>query len=718
MAMLAQAPAASASGVVTDGTGLPLPGVVVTMKSTTLVAVTDQRGQFTIPTTSAEAILVFSLQGFQTKELTLKSAATRSPLSVSLDLASISNEVIVRAPIVNVVPDSRLVLRPLDVVRTAGAQADLMRALAVLPGIAHVDEGAGLFVRGGDVSETLVLLDAVPIAHPYRHETPTGGFRGAVDPFLTQGVSFSTGGFSAEYGNSLSGIVEMRGLGRPTATRVTGTAGLAGVATSVGVPFGSRAGIRVAANRTTPQLLFAVNPSPTEFDRLPGGWDISASAHVDTSKHGTLRFSFLEQRDHVGVKLERDGFSGFLHSGAEHQLATALWQRPLPRGWSLAASAGADLYTRTTDAGVFLMTLDDRKTSARVDLGGRVDGWNVRLGSDASGQRDVATGTVPTRGGDFGGVSGSSGFQLSRSDWRAGAFAEVSQTFGRLTPTVGARVDRFAQADTARLDPRINLTYDLGVSGRLRIAWGLYHQAPSADYFDDVRGASELRPMAATHYVAGYELGSTTGPLFFRAEGYVKTYRHLPVEDADAGFADTGYGDARGLDLFARRVWHFIDVRTGFSVLDARRRWTAPDQRERYPLPAGTWRPDFYVPFTWNVVVNTPVSPSIGVGLAWRTAAGRPMTPVIGAVATPAGYEPIWGPINSERLPRYERFDLSVSWTRALGARTMGIFFASVDNVLARKNFFEYAYSADFSTRHPVLGAAPRSVYVGCSITR
>ena len=93
------------------------------------------------------------------------------------------------------------------------------------------------------------------------------------------------------------------------------------------------------------------------------------------------------------------------------------------------------------------------------------------------------------------------------------------------------------------------------------------------------------------------------------------------------------------------------------------------------------------------------------------------MTPVAGAVATANGYEPIWGPINSERLPRYERLDLSVSTVRTLGARTSAVFFASVDNVLARQNFFEYAYSADYTSRRPVLGAAPRSFYVGCSIT-
>jgi hypothetical protein len=715
-ALLGQHPA-TVSGDVTDGTGLALPGVVVTVKTTTLLAVTDDRGHFSIATSGAEPVLVFALAGFETMEIAMKTSTPREGLRVTLALATLSNEVIVHAAAVGAAPDARLALRPLDVVRTAGAQADLMRALAVLPGVVHVDEGAGLFVRGGDVSETLVLLDDVPVAHPYRYETPTGGFRGAVDPFLTQGVSFTTGGFSAEYGNSLSGVVDMRGVGRPTVPRATVTGGLAGVSGMFAEPLGSHAGLRVAVNRTTPSLLFAVNPSPTDFDRLPGGWDLSASGHLESASGGTLRVFLLEQRDHVGVRLEQDAFSGFLHSGATHRLMTAVWQKALPRGWSVSAAGGGDAYTNTTDVGVFAVATEDRGESARFDVGGPAGGWHLRFGTDAGSQRTEAGGQAPSRGGDFAGVDGTSGFDISRRDWHAGGYAEASRPFGRLTPTLGVRSDYFADAGAGRVDPRLNLSYELGAPGRLRFAWGFYHQAPSSEYFDDVRGAAHLAPMAATHYVAGYEIGSITGAAFFRAEAYVKTYRDLPVQDAALGFADTGYGHARGVDLFTRRVWHFIDVRGGVSFVDAARRWTSPEQRDRFPLPAGTWKPDFDVPHTWNVVVNAPVLRSVAVGAAWRTAAGRPMTPVVGAVATPQGYEPIWGAINSERLPRYERLDLSVSMTRTF-KRTMAVFFASLDNVSGRLNFFEYAYSPDYSTRHPVLGASPRSFYVGCSVTR
>jgi hypothetical protein len=78
---------------------------------------------------------------------------------------------------------------------------------------------------------------------------------------------------------------------------------------------------------------------------------------------------------------------------------------------------------------------------------------------------------------------------------------------------------------------------------------------------------------------------------------------------------------------------------------------------------------------------------------------------------------PLFGPLNSERLPRYERLDLSVSWLRPAGGGA-ALFFASVDNALGRNNFFEYSYAPDYSSRRPVYSAAPRSFFAGMTFRR
>ncbi len=107
------------------------------------------------------------------------------------------------------------------------------------------------------------------------------------------------------------------------------TAGLAGLSASAAWPIGETAGVRIAANRSTPAVLFAVNPSPREFDRLPGGWDVSGSAHLESSRAGHVRVFALAQGDHVGVELEKDSFVGFLHSGTRHELIASRWERSI-----------------------------------------------------------------------------------------------------------------------------------------------------------------------------------------------------------------------------------------------------------------------------------------------------------------------------------------------------------------------------------------------------
>jgi hypothetical protein len=134
-------------------------------------------------------------------------------------------------------------------------------------------------------------------------------------------------------------------------------------------------------------------------------------------------------------------------------------------------------------------------------------------------------------------------------------------------------------------------------------------------------------------------------------------------------------------------------------------------------LPPGTWQPDFDIPHTAHVMARLDLTRRLSASTGWRLSSGRPYTPIVGAVPTTAGYVPLFGPINSERLPRYERTDLTLSYLSQL-LHSRSILFASVGNLFARTNFFEYAYSSDFSLRRPVTSAAPRVVYFGITLTR
>ncbi len=704
------------SGLVTDATSLPLPGAVVELDGR-VVAITGESGAFEIVVTSGAASrLRVALDGFEPYETQLQPGA--SHIDVTLVVRGIEDRVRVTARPPRPPIEPVFARQPIDVYRTPGAQGDLFRALQTLPGVVAPDDAAGLFVRGGDVGEVLVSLDDAVIAHPYRYETPTGGFRGAVDPLLITGIAFSTGGFSARHGNALSAVMDLRGLDRPELPEVSGTVGLAGASASIGVPIRDRLGLRAAVNRTFTQLLFAVNGSPRRFEPAPGGWDGSLGLGWDVEKVGRFKAFAMTQRDSVGLEQERDAFAGWLRAANEHSFMSARWDGAIGQ-WIASAAFGDDRYTRRTAVGVLDLDVEDETQSWRVDAarrgGAHVD-W--RLGANGTFTQATLAGHVPVAGGDLGGISGVSPFDVNFRDWYAGTYLEATTTIGIVSTTTGARIDRFGLARATTVDPRVNVRVALGRLRAMRYATGIYHQAPAPSYYDRVRGAARLAPMRAVHHVIGYETGREAEGLYLRAEGYVKQYRNLPLEDAlEARYSNAGHGWSKGIDLFVQRRSSRLDVRAIASWLSARRRWTPVDQRNRYDLPEGVWRPDFEIPWSLQLVATVPLGRGVAAAGSWRTAAGRPHTPVVGALRVGESYAPIFGDINSERLPRYERLDLAVNWLFPAGAGAV-VFFAALDNALGRVNFFDYRYAPDYSSRRPVVPTSQRSVYVGATFRR
>ena len=80
-------------GVVTDSKGATLPGVSIKVKGTTIGVVTDIEGKYTINVPDANAILVFTYVGFDSKE---EVVGTRTQINVTLtDNVSSLNEVVV-----------------------------------------------------------------------------------------------------------------------------------------------------------------------------------------------------------------------------------------------------------------------------------------------------------------------------------------------------------------------------------------------------------------------------------------------------------------------------------------------------------------------------------------------------------------------------------------------------------------------------------------------
>ena len=85
-------------------------------------------------------------------------------------------------------------------------EPDVFRSLQLLPGVkAASDYSSGLYIRGGDPGQTLVLLDRTSVYNP----SHVFGFFSTFNPDAIKDVRLYKGGFPAEYGGRIGSVLDI-----------------------------------------------------------------------------------------------------------------------------------------------------------------------------------------------------------------------------------------------------------------------------------------------------------------------------------------------------------------------------------------------------------------------------------------------------------------------------------------------------------------------------
>ena len=721
--------AATLHGIVVDESGAALPSANVWVRGTTLGVVTDSTGRFELRVDTRETpyVIVASSIGYERAQATV-TVRTSNPDPVKLQLQKNVieiDEVVVSTSTYTTGIEEGVTLDPFDVVTTPGAAADVFRAVQTFPGVSAVDKGSGLFVRGGNTSETVTLIDHATVTHPYKYESPTTSTFGTLPPFLVEGTSFSAGGFSARYGNALSGVLDMTSQGYPNQRSFYGNLSLAATSVGVDYPITDDLGVRFSGNRSFTELLFWVNGSNNEFSRTPQSVEANLNVIYDYSDTGTLKlFNFLST-SRLGVRVEEPGFSSTYRDETVNWLHNLYWTDELG-AWRMEVNAGATRHRSEQTYGSLRLEPRDDQYKLRVDARRPVsDAVTLRTGAEVVNLRTGIAGAVPSESTH----SGSDPIPLDDegTGYRAGGYAKVKAKIAqRIAGRLGVRTDAHTLAETVVADPRASLRYLFSESTDLRLAWGIYHQFPEPNTFNETADPEALGAQRAQHLIAGIE--HRTDRLHLRVEGYYKSYDDLVIERSPSIFTNQGRGWAAGGDIFLT-YGDFLDTpvygRLAYSYLQSKRR--QPRRLgSRVVLESG---PSPYE-ITHNVtaVINATVPGRLpgtlgrgylSGGLTIRHATGKPVTPVVDAVQAPdAGYFlPIEGPVGADRLPPYRRVDAQINYYVPLGSQnTNVVFYASVNNVLGRTNVLDYVYSPDYSSRTVQKTNFERSFYFGVNV--
>jgi len=692
--------------------GLPLAGVNIFDIETLEGTVTREDGRFVIvigDSTRTTVHLIAKAVGFTPVDTTIVFREAASPDSLALNLTALGTLVPINVLAGRYTANASRTstLSPTEVASTPGSNADISGAIKTLPGVQNVDEGSGIFVRGGDFTETRMFVDGAPLFSAYQFEAPTGSVAGTINPFLTSSITFASGGFGADWGNALSGIVDLRTQGRVAQSYVNVNASILGATLGGGLALPHGLGVTATAGATDLRAMLVMNGNPRAFSPAPHGQTLSALAVWEYRRTGTVKMFALWQRNAFAVPVVDPASVSNFASDGHSDMVVASWTDSIAKVRPFV-SVSTSGFSRDEQKGAYQQNTLQRSVQARANAEitfherlKSLAGMEVeRLSADFTGtfpqNQYNSTPNAPT-------VRALLNAAATRTAWHLSLDARPSAATELI---VGIRTTQSGYATARTIDPRVSFAWVPRALVTLTASVGQYHQVADPAFLDRLVDTDPRLPeLSARMVIAGMQIGETLRQL--RVEVWAKDYDALVGLTRTYATVAELDGRARGADVFVRTTAPLgTNVRLTYSLSNSER--TDPNSLQLV-------RANFDVTSSTTFILQREWQSGWSAGIAVKQATGRPFTDILGAAfdAVHDVYIPTYEAANARRLPSFSRTDLTVSKTLPWGGSRFGVVYAGVNNVLNQTNTFAYTWSRDYSVRIPVRSTVSRTFFVG-----
>ncbi|WP_203292611.1 TonB-dependent receptor [Luteirhabdus pelagi] len=677
------------SGVVTQANGNPIMGANVYLEGTYDGATTTEDGTFSFETSEEDThTLVISFISFEPyRKVGLVSEMSGLNIVLKEDLNTLDT-VVLSAGTFEASDNSKVsVLKPLDVVTTASALGDFVGALQTLPGTTTVAEDGRLFVRGGDAGETQVFIDGIRVFTPYTPTTNNIPSRGRYSPFLFDGITFSTGGYSAEYGQALSSVLLLNTVDEPDQEKTDISIMTVGAGLGNTQIWGDTS-LSINASYINLAPYVAAFPDRNDWDKP---FEVFAGEGVfrKKMKNGMLKWYAAFDATRFALTQQDINFSEGLYFKLNNNnlYTNASYEGELSDTWDLLA--GGSYTYAINDIKVMEGDVTNTNHSAhmKVKLKKR---FNSRIKLYLGGEQFLS---------DFEEKFQDPNFQVSygyQNDISA-LFAETDLTFSRkFAVKLGLRGEYSPLFDQATVSPRASLAYKTSKNGQISVAYGDFYQQPNQDI---LKFEQDLEARKTQHYILNYQYVADNR--IFRAELYRKDYANLVTFSSEMptlgdAFENGGDGYAQGLDLFWRdnKSIKNFDYWISYSYLDSERKF-------RNYLTAA--RPPFANEHNLSVVGKYWIDDwRSQVGFSYQYGSGRNYT------------NPNESGFLQQQTKSYN--NISLNWAYLLSQQK--ILYFSVQNALGFRNVNGYQYANTPNTagnfdRRTLRPAADQFFFVG-----
>ncbi|PVH25629.1 TonB-dependent receptor [Sphingobacterium corticibacter] len=651
-------------------------------------ATTDRNGHFSFSSAQTDSVLLqVTAMGFEAKSIWLQIPLSESLVFTLIEDQHIIPEVVVKAGEFRIGNQANAALSALDIVSTAGSMGNIIAALQTLPGAQVAGENGRLMVRGGDPHETQTYINGIRVGQPYTISGNNLPVRGRFSPMLFQGTNFSTGAYSAEFGNALSSILNLNTSPEPEDAKTDLSISALGLAAGHTSRMG-KTSVSVNTNYISLKPFTKLFKQNIDWTQPYEQWSGEAVIRRRSEKHAlNVYASFAGER--VGFRDYQADFARDVETHVRsHNLYTnASYTRYLANNWKWDLGIGAGYMQRTATLDTLQIPNKTKDLHIKNKWSKSVNNsFRYFFGLDyfyQNYQEKVSFGSITTPAYGF-------------TNQIAAGFGELSyRIFPKWHLDAGMRYTLNTQA-VSFLEPRAALSFQLDKQQTASLSYGIFHQQPTEDI---QKFQPDLPWQMANHLILQYSYATAGKQL--RLELFRKSYAQLVrFERGDPNFArpyhTDGDGSVNGLDVFWRDNRSVRNLQYWISYS-----WTHARKWERdYAFAV---QPPYVAEHYGSLVAKYWISSLRSqVGITNTISSGRPYHD-----PNQAGYvQEFTKPINT----------LSMNWSYLITQQK--IIHISVSNVLGNEPVYSYQYAqnrnaAGVFDRQAMTPTAKRFVFVG-----
>lgn len=645
-------------------------------------ALSDQQGYFSfvVQDSIVEGILKLTHPEFGSIDIPIK---TRENYTNRLVLEKSQNqlgEIVILALAKNKRAQAeRLAFSAMDVVSTAGSPGNIMGVLNTLPGAQVNSEDGRLLIRGGKADESGIYVNGTKVFQPYTASAGNMPVRAKFNPFLFKGMSFSAGGYSAEFGEALSGILQLDTSDDIDPSRKDITISTVGASIGQTHQWGKNslsynlnylnlgAYTALVKQRYTTQKPFSTSSGEIAYKHQvkDGGYKLYAA--IDFSEMA------YEQDRKPSNQVDTLSFT------SNNVYINSVYFKKLSPYLRLDVGTGLGYATYKGDKNDQQLRRENWDVNQKIKLAYQWSNtWQTVGGIEAQFSQLNLIKAVPNIREKF-----------NLNETNLALFLENQWNITTaLTWRMGMRVNKYTAISKWAVQPRTMVSYQVDTKQQVSVSYGIFNQALN---LEQTVFSKQQDWMQANHYIFNYTYNIKNRML--RAEIFYKEYKKLlltPINQPSE-YSQLGEGYAKGFDLFWKDNTSLKNFKywVTYTYLDTKRKemywneWIQPSYVAKHSVSLVTkywidsWKSQVSMTYNYN-------SPRLFYNA---------------------------NPTVKQAFKSSSIHNISASWAYLLSPQK--ILYASVDNLLGRNPVQAYQFDQNSGQPDQIQAAAKRFIYIG-----